>query len=71
MSSMKQLSGYDRKAYGSWADTDGDCKSTRHEVLEQMNIGQLRFSVNGCRVVTGRWFGVFSGHTSTMRRTWI
>ena len=54
-------SGYDRKAYGSWADTDGDCKSTRHEVLEQLNTGQLRYSANGCRVVSGRWFGVFSG----------
>ena len=54
-------SGYERKAYGSWADTDGDCKSTRHEVLEQLNTGQLRYSANGCRVVSGRWFGVFSG----------
>ena len=59
---MKRASsGYDRKAYGSWADTDGDCKSTRHEVLEQLNTGRLRYSANGCRVVSGRWFGVFSG----------
>lgn len=52
---------YIRSDYGSWADTDGDCKSTRHEVLEQMNVGQLQYSPNGCRVVSGRWFGVFSG----------
>ena len=57
-----QTSGsYDRPSYGSWADADGDCKSTRHELLEQMNIGQLRYSTDGCRVVAGRWFGVFSG----------
>lgn len=52
---------YDRKEYGNWADTDGDCKSTRPEVLERLNVGQIRYSLNGCRVVSGRWYGVFSG----------
>ena len=52
---------FDRDDYGTWSDLDGDCKSTRHEILEQLNIGQLSYSANGCRVVSGRWFGVFSG----------
>lgn len=52
---------FHRDDYGTWSDLDGDCKSTRHEILEQLNIGRLSYSANGCRVVSGRWFGVFSG----------
>jgi len=52
---------YDRREYGSWADQDGDCLSTRHEMLESMNTGQVAYSTNGCRVIGGRWLDPFSG----------
>ena len=40
---------YDRALFGGWADADGDCRSTRHEVLAELSTvpgplvrGQLR-----------------------------
>lgn len=61
--SRDSYGGYDRDSYGGWWDDDRDCKNTRHETLESQNIGQIRYSANGCRVVAGRWNGVYSGKT--------
>ena len=48
--------GYDRTSqFGDWADADGDCRSTRHEVLEQESQVAPTFAASGCTVTTGRW----------------
>ena len=52
---------YNRRDYGSWADIDQDCKSTRHEVLEEFSLAPVTYSKDGCTVISGRWYGVFSG----------
>jgi len=54
---------YDRAAFGSgWADADGDCRNTRHEILAQMSTGPVIWSAGGCSVVHGRWIDPYSGH---------
>lgn len=54
---------YDRDAYLSrWADTDGDCRDTRQEVLVRDRTGPIRFRTDtGCRVLSGRWQGAYGG----------
>ena len=58
---------YDRDAdYPTWRDTDEDCKSDRHEVLQAQHIDDdssnpLVFSSSGCSVLTGKWQDPFDG----------
>ena len=55
---------YNRKDYRHWIDVDRDCQNTRDEVLIQESNGQVSFkSLKGCKVVSGRWFGSFTGKT--------
>ena len=52
---------YDRALFGGWADTDGDCRSTRDEVLTELSTGPVRWSANGCEVERGRWIDPYTG----------
>ena len=56
---------YDRDDWGSgWSDADGDCMSTRHEVLKTESVDQAQVDYYGCTVTGGRWYGAFTG-------TWV
>ena len=56
---------YDRDDWGSgWSDADGDCMSTRHEVLKTEAVDQAQVDYYGCTVTGGRWDGAFTG-------TWV
>ena len=52
---------YDREEWGGWIDADGDCQNTRAEVLIEESL--VEPVLDGCRVVTGRWIGPWSGLT--------
>ena len=56
---------YDREDWGSWADADGDCINTRHEVLILESFIEVEMDPTGCKVVSGRWFDPFSGTSIT------
>ena len=56
---------YDRDRFGSWADEDGDCRNTRHELLEELSSRRPGWSRDGCRVVSGRWYDPYTGKTFT------
>lgn len=55
---------YKREHFGhGWADTDGDCQNTRHEVLAAQSTAPVRYKTNRqCRVVAGRWISPFTGN---------
>lgn len=55
-------SGYDRALFPHWIDADGDCQSTRAEVLisERETDTPLTYtSSSNCTVATGRWFSYY------------
>ena len=52
---------YDRSDYGRWADIDGDCQNTRHEVLESLSTARVLKSADGCVVTRGRWLDPYTG----------
>ena len=52
---------YDRALFGGWADEDGDCRSTRDEVLAELSTGPVRWSADGCEVDRGRWIDPYTG----------
>jgi len=52
---------YDRDLFGGWADADGDCQNTRHEVLAALSTGPVSYSRDGCYVVHGRWNDPYTG----------
>lgn len=56
---------YDRKEFGGWADKDQDCQNTRHELLGELSTGSVTYSLNTCRVVTGRWLDQYTGRIFT------
>lgn len=48
--------GYNRDRYfGDWADADGDCQNTRHEVLAEETHVPPTYRSGGCEVSAGRW----------------
>jgi hypothetical protein len=53
---------YDRDAYqpGGWADFNGDCITTRHDVLIRDSQIPVTFDPTGCRVETGQWIDAFT-----------
>lgn len=51
---------YARDAFGGWADFDGDCVNTRHEVLKEQSTGQVVMK-NRCSVERGRWLDPYTG----------
>jgi hypothetical protein len=58
---------YDRDDWPRWADEDGDCLNTRHEILqERSRIPVTMIPDNGCRVLTGEWMDPYTGKTWTL-----
>jgi len=55
---------YGRDAYqpGGWSDFNGDCITTRHDVLIRNSLIPVTFDLSGCRVETGRWTDPFTGN---------
>jgi len=55
--------GYVRFDYqgDGWSDLDGDCVSTRHEVLAAESLEPVVWSANGCFVESGFWIDAWSG----------
>ena len=57
---------YDRDDWRQWTDEDGDCQDARHEVLIEESRTEVTYkSDRECQVVTGEWFGSFTGTTVT------
>lgn len=52
---------YDRAAFSGWVDVDGDCQSTRSEMLIAASKAAVRLSGNGCTVQAGKWTDPYSG----------
>lgn len=59
---------YDRALYGDWADADGDCQNTRHEMLQMLSTGNTQLTSDGCAVATGRWLDPYTGRIFTNAR---
>jgi hypothetical protein len=60
-SAQEGIPRYDRDDWRHWLDEDGDCQNTRAEVLIDESLMPVSFE--GCRVVTGKWLGLFTGST--------
>ena len=54
---------YKRSYFGGWADSDGDCQNTRHELLQDLSTSIMSFTDNTCRVLTGKWLDPYTGKT--------
>jgi hypothetical protein len=56
---------YERDQYDTdgWADVDGDCLNTRHELLVAYSLDEP--VLDGCRVISGRWVDPYTGDTLT------
>jgi hypothetical protein len=52
---------YDRDLFGGWADEDGDCMNTRHELLAELSTSRVTYSRDSCYVVRGRWNDPYTG----------
>lgn len=62
------VAAYDRDAFGGWADTDGDCRNTRHELLADLSTVPARWSASGCTVRHGRWHDPYTDRIHTEAR---
>ena len=59
-----QISPYNRKDWPHWIDADGDCQNTRQEMLIAISRVPVKFKDSRqCTVVSGEWFGVYTGKT--------
>ena len=57
---------YNRDDYlPAWADDDGDCINTRHEVLIIESRVPVTMNDSGCLVATGEWYDPITGQTFT------
>ena len=61
--SSQGLSEYDRVYFGSWADEDGDCVNTRHELLMKQSTSTIEEGSSRCTVSRGRWLDPYTGKT--------
>ncbi len=60
------VSVFDRDTYNHWIDADGDCQTTRHEVLiRDSEIGVTFRDSSNCEVRSGTWTDPFTGDTFT------
>lgn len=59
---------YERDRYDGdgWLDADGDCRSTRHELLAAYSLDEPTIVADGCRVDAGRWVDPFDGAEYTL-----
>ncbi|WP_226649540.1 HNH endonuclease family protein [Microbulbifer variabilis] len=59
---------YDRQQWlPSWSDADGDCLSTRQELLVQFSLAPVTFTnVKGCTVQSGLWLDPYTGNFYTL-----
>ena len=61
-----RLPDYDRGHWSHWRDADGDCQTTRHEVLFAESAPPVQFAtLEKCRVTSGRWNAPYTGRTVT------
>ena len=51
---------YSRDAFGGWADSDGDCQNTRHELLIIRSLRPAELRTDGCLVLMGSWIDPYS-----------
>lgn len=56
---------YDGDRFGGWTRRGRDCRNPRHELLEELSTRPPRWSPDGCRVVSGRWYDTYTGKTFT------
>lgn len=63
-----KIARYDRKLFGGWADRDGDCQNTRHELLNSLSTSAISLSSDKCAVVRGKWADPYTGKTFTEAR---
>ena len=57
---------YRRASFGNgWIDADGDCLDTREEVLIAQSLQPVQLSADGCRVISGIWFDLYTGDSFT------
>ena len=54
------LKNYNREAFGGWADSDGDCQNTRHELLIARSLQPAELRTDGCLVLRGSWIDPYS-----------
>jgi len=60
---------YKRSDYMTgWTDEDGDCRSTRNEVLNDESFIAVTWDASGCKVVSGLWVDPYTGDTYTNPR---
>lgn len=59
--SDKAMLPYDRDSFGSWADLDGDCQNTRHEILAAKSQVTPTFVEGECSVLAGIWEDPYTG----------
>ena len=58
---------YSRDDWSHWADFDGDCQNTRHELLIALSEATVTFtSPPNCAVATGQWLDSYTGDTYTL-----
>ncbi|MDP5208849.1 hypothetical protein Q5Y71_03745, partial [Microbulbifer sp. 2205BS26-8] len=59
---------YDRHEWlPRWSDSDGDCQSTRHELLIQFSLAPVTFTnAKSCTVNTGLWLDPYTGQFFTL-----
>jgi len=63
------VSAFDRNTYNHWIDADGDCQTTRHEVLiRDSQIGVDFRDSSECKVDSGAWIDPYTGNTITDAR---
>lgn len=52
---------YRREYFSVWADFDHDCINTRHETLIVQSVEAVLLSLDGCRVLNGKWLDPYTG----------
>ena len=58
-------SGYNRNDFGGWIDADGDCQTTRQEVLIRDADAPVTMSADNCTVIAGMWIDPYTGEQFT------